>query len=110
EPLPGWKGRFWRSENMSFAHYAVDAGSSIHEHHHPNEEVWIVIEGELEITVDGITGRTGPGSVAVVPADATHSVRASTNGQAIVAKPPGTARPSMNRVGEVIAYVLVGRA
>jgi len=88
EPLPGWHGRFWRSENMSFAHYTIDAGSSIHEHHHPNEEVWVVVEGELEVTVAGETQKAGPGCVAVVPSDALHSVRALTSGRAFVANHP----------------------
>ncbi len=88
EPLPGWHGRFWRSENMSFAHYKIDAGSSIHQHQHPNEEVWIVIEGELEVTVAGEAQKAGPGCVAVVPPDALHSVRALTNGTAVVADHP----------------------
>jgi quercetin dioxygenase-like cupin family protein len=88
EPLPGWHGRFWRSAHMSFAQYAIDAGASIHEHHHPNEEVWIVVEGELEVTVGGETRRAGPGSVAVVPPDVRHSVRALSAGRAIVANHP----------------------
>jgi len=88
EPLPGWHGRFWRSESMSFAQYTIDAGASIHEHHHPNEEVWVVIEGELEVTVAGETQTAGPGCVAVVPADAPHSVRALTAGKAVVANHP----------------------
>jgi quercetin dioxygenase-like cupin family protein len=88
ERLPGWHGHSWRSETMSFARYAIDAGSSIHEHHHPHEEVWIVIEGELEVTVAGETQKAGPGCVAIVPADALHSVRALTRGVAIVANHP----------------------
>ena len=88
EPLPGWRGRFWRSASMSFAHYEIAAGASIHPHHHPNEEVWLVIEGELEITVAGETQKAGPGSVAVVPPDALHSVRALSSGSAVVANHP----------------------
>ncbi len=88
EPLPGWKGRFWRSDSMSFAHYDFTAGASIHEHHHPNEEVWTVIEGRLEVTIDGETQVTGPGSIGIVPSDARHSVRALSDGRAIVANHP----------------------
>jgi quercetin dioxygenase-like cupin family protein len=88
EPLPGWRGRFWRSEAMSFGRYTIAAGASIHEHHHPNEEVWIVVEGTLEVTVDGVTRTAGPGGVALVPPDALHSVRALTDGLAIVANHP----------------------
>lgn len=47
EPLPGWKGRFFHSENMTFAVYEVDAEAvPIHDHSHPQEEVWNVIDGE----------------------------------------------------------------
>ena len=88
ERLPGWHGRYWDSESMSFAHYTIDAGSSIHEHHHPNEEVWLVLEGELEVTVAGETRTAGPGCVAIVPGDTPHSVRALTSGKAVVANHP----------------------
>jgi len=40
EPRAGWKGRFFHSQNMTFAYYAVAAGAWIHEHSHPNDEVW----------------------------------------------------------------------
>jgi unsaturated pyranuronate lyase len=88
EPLPGWKGRFFHSENMLFAYYAVSAGASIHEHSHPNEEVWHVIEGELEVTIAGQTQVAGPGSVAVVPPNTAHSVRALSDGRSIVVDYP----------------------
>jgi len=47
ERLPGWKGRSFNTETMTFAHYEFAAGSRIHEHCHSNEEVWTVIQGEL---------------------------------------------------------------
>jgi quercetin dioxygenase-like cupin family protein len=53
ERLPGWHGRYFHSSNMTFAHYDFVAGSTIHEHFHPEEEVYEVIEGELELTIDG---------------------------------------------------------
>ena len=67
ERLPGWFGRYFHSPSMTFAHYDFDAGASIHEHHHTQEEVWQVIEGELEITINGVTRRSGPGLVGIVP-------------------------------------------
>lgn len=98
EPLPGWKGRFWRSQNMSFAYYDISAGPSIHEHHHPNEEVWTVIEGQLEVTIDGVTQLAGLGSVAVTPANVPHSVRAHTQvrwtSRVLVVDPRATAAMS----------------
>jgi quercetin dioxygenase-like cupin family protein len=89
EPLPGWKGRYFHSENMTFGYYAVVAGACIHEHSHPNEEVWNVIEGELEVTIGGRAHIAGPGSVAVVPPNTSHSVKALSNGRSIVVDYPG---------------------
>jgi quercetin dioxygenase-like cupin family protein len=88
ERLPGWKGRYFDSENMTFGYYAVTAGASIHEHSHPNEEVWHIIEGELEVTIDGQTLVAGPGCVAVVPPNTAHSVRALSDGRSIVVDHP----------------------
>ena len=88
EPLPGWKGRFWRSDSMSFAHYDVPTNASIHEHQHPNEEVWVIIEGQFEVTIDGETQVAGPGAVAHVPPDVPHSVRVLEGGRAVVANHP----------------------
>jgi quercetin dioxygenase-like cupin family protein len=38
---------------MTFAHYEFKKDTWIHEHHHPQEAVWQVIEGKLDITIDG---------------------------------------------------------
>ncbi|HEY2710613.1 MAG TPA: cupin domain-containing protein [Caulobacteraceae bacterium] len=86
--LPGWRARIFNSPNMTFAHYEFDAGASIHEHHHEQEEVWNVLEGELEVTIDGAAQVTGPGMVAIAPPGARHSVRALSNGRAIVVDTP----------------------
>jgi quercetin dioxygenase-like cupin family protein len=63
-------------------------GSSIHEHAHLQEEVYEVIEGELEMTIDGIAQIARPGLVAIVPANVRHSVKALTDGRAIIVDYP----------------------
>ncbi|HXW84528.1 MAG TPA: cupin domain-containing protein [Candidatus Binataceae bacterium] len=88
ERLPGWHGRYFDSEHMTFGHYQFDAGASIHQHSHPNEEVWNVVDGQLEVTIAGVTQVAGPGGVALVPPDTLHSVRALTAGRAIVVDSP----------------------
>jgi quercetin dioxygenase-like cupin family protein len=88
EKRPGWTGRIFSSPSMTFAHWDFAAGSTIHEHHHEQEEVWHVIEGELALTIGGETGRAGPGMVAVIPADTPHAVTALTDGKAIVVDHP----------------------
>jgi quercetin dioxygenase-like cupin family protein len=88
ERLPGWYGRYFHSAEMTFAHYDFKRGASIHEHFHPEEEVYEVIEGELEIIVDGVAQITRDGLVAIVPANVRHSVKALTDGRAIIVDHP----------------------
>jgi len=88
ERLPGWYGRYFHSPSMTFAHYDFTRGSSIHEHFHPQEEVYEVIEGELEVTIDGVAQIVRAGLVAIVPGNARHSVKALTDGRAIIVDYP----------------------
>jgi unsaturated pyranuronate lyase len=88
EKLPGWRGRHFHSASMTFGHWEFSAGASIHEHRHPQEEVWEVVEGELEVTVDGMTAVAGPGFAAIVPPNVPHAIRALSDGRAIVVDQP----------------------
>ena len=88
ERLPGWRGRYFDSPSMTFAHYEFDAGSTIHEHFHPQEEVYEIIEGELEITIAGVAQRYGPGFAGIVPSNTPHSVKAISSGKVIVVDYP----------------------
>jgi quercetin dioxygenase-like cupin family protein len=76
---------------MTFAHYDFTRGSTIHEHFHAEEEVYEVIEGELEMTIDDVAQVVRPGVVAIVPSNARHSVKALTDGRVIIVDHP--ARP-----------------
>jgi len=96
EPLPGWRGRYFNSASMTFAHYDFDAGSTIHEHSHAQEEVYEVIEGELEININGVTHRLIPGHVGIVPSHALHSVKAITSGRVIVVDHPVRTPPGQH--------------
>jgi unsaturated pyranuronate lyase len=88
ERLPGWYGRYFDTDNMTFAYYDFDAGAAIQEHFHPNEEVWNVIDGQLEMTLEGVKQVAGAGAAVVVPANAKHSARAVSKGRAIVVDYP----------------------
>jgi quercetin dioxygenase-like cupin family protein len=88
ERLPGWYGRYFHSASMTFAHYDFKCGSSIHEHFHPQEEVYEVIEGELEVTIDSVAQVARAGLVAIVPSNVRHSVKALSDGRAIIVDYP----------------------
>ena len=70
------------------AHYDFKRDSSIHEHFYPKQEVYEVIEGELEVTIDGVAWIAQPGLVAVGPSNVHDSVKAFTDGKAIVVDYP----------------------
>jgi quercetin dioxygenase-like cupin family protein len=88
ERLPGWHGRYFHSQTMTIAHYDFARGSSIHEHFHPEEEVYEVLEGELELTIDGVALMVRPGVAAIVPSNARHSMKALTDGRMLVVDSP----------------------
>ena len=46
------------------------------------------IEGELEVTIDGVAQIVRPGIVAIIPGGVRHSVKALTNGRAIIVDYP----------------------
>jgi quercetin dioxygenase-like cupin family protein len=85
---PGWRGRLFHSQNNTFVWWQFDKGADIHHHHHEQEEVWHVVDGELEVTVAGKTQRCGPGTVAIIPPNTAHSVRVVEAGRAIVVDHP----------------------
>jgi quercetin dioxygenase-like cupin family protein len=95
----GWHGRYFNSPNMTFGHYDFDPGATIHVHHHPEEEVWQVLEGELEITIGEVTQTAGRGSVGIVPSETPHAVRAMTSGKAIVVDHPARAGFAVKAAG-----------
>lgn len=88
ERKPGWHGRYFDSANMTFGLYRFDAGAEIRGHSHEQEEVWHVIEGELEITIAGVTAKAGPGFVAIVPPHTLHEIKALTDGRAMAVDHP----------------------
>jgi len=88
ERKPGWHGRYFDSANMTFGHYEFDKGAELHAHAHEQEEIWQVLEGELEITIDGKAHRAGAGFAGIVPPHTLHAVKALTSGKAIVVDHP----------------------
>jgi quercetin dioxygenase-like cupin family protein len=89
EPRPGWRGRFFHSAHMTFAHYEIDPGAGVHAHSHDEEEeVWHVLEGRLEVSLPTGTRVVGAGEAVVVPGGETHSVRAVDASRVLVVDHP----------------------
>jgi quercetin dioxygenase-like cupin family protein len=84
EIRPGWTARFFHSEHMTFAYYEIAADAAVHRHRHDNEEVWHVVEGELEVALGDTTRVVQAGQAVVVPAGAEHALSTAGPCRAIV--------------------------
>lgn len=73
--IKGFHGKFLHSERMTFVMWRFDAGTILPGHRHPHEQVAILFEGKLEITVEGESFVCTPGSVLVIPPNAWHEGR-----------------------------------
>jgi quercetin dioxygenase-like cupin family protein len=73
-PVPGVRGRLLQAAEMQAVFFSVEATGEIPPHAHQAQ--WgVVLEGEMELTVDGITRRCGRGDSYFIPAGAVHAVR-----------------------------------
>jgi quercetin dioxygenase-like cupin family protein len=79
EPMPGYKGKFIHSKNMTFVYWDIQADRPLPEHSHAHEQVVNVIEGTFELTIDGKTEILEAGSVAIIPSNTMHTGRAITH-------------------------------
>jgi quercetin dioxygenase-like cupin family protein len=78
EILPGFIARFVHSDAMTVSFVEIEKDAVLPEHHHLHEQISIVTDGELELTVDGETRILTPGTVAIIPSNVPHSARALT--------------------------------
>jgi len=78
EMLPGCHARFVHGDNMTVSYWNLDKGAVIPEHAHRHEQVTSLIEGEMELTLDGECKLLPPGSVVAIPSNGKHGVKALT--------------------------------
>jgi quercetin dioxygenase-like cupin family protein len=79
EPVPGFVGRFIHSENITIADWEIKAGSVLSEHAHLHEQIAYILEGSLELTLEGETQILTPGMIAIIPSNAPHEGKALTD-------------------------------
>ena len=70
---PGIRARVVNTGNVSVAHVKLDSGAVLAEHAHPNEQIVNVMEGELELTVEGKPVLLTRGKTMVLPPNVPHS-------------------------------------
>ena len=75
----GIRARVANTGNVSVAHVRLDAGAVLAEHAHPHEQIVNVVDGELELTVEGKPFLLTRGQVMVLPPMVPHSGAAKTD-------------------------------
>lgn len=72
----GVTARVVHTGNVSVAHVRLVAGSKVPQHAHHHEQVVNVVDGEMELTVDGKPMVLSRGQVMILPPMVPHSARA----------------------------------
>jgi len=78
EIIKGFKGRFVHTKNFTIAFWEIGEGSVLPEHAHIHEQTTQVLEGTLELTMNGKTHICTSGQIAVIPSNVIHKGKAIT--------------------------------
>jgi quercetin dioxygenase-like cupin family protein len=84
-PQPGVRRHSHDTAKATVASYAFEPGARFPKHRHDEEQVTIVLEGQVDFFVDGWEHRLGPGETFVVEAGVEHSLRAGEQGARFLA-------------------------
>ncbi|WP_420582772.1 cupin domain-containing protein [Reichenbachiella sp.] len=83
ELVSGISGQLIHTDTMSIGYFDIAKGAVLPEHSHVHEQVTSILEGELEMTVNGETKIMKAGHVATIPSNTPHSARALTDCKAV---------------------------
>ena len=72
----GVMARVVTAGTISVLHVTIAAGAVVPSHSHHHEQVVNVVEGELELTVEGAKYSLGPGKAMILAPNVEHSARA----------------------------------
>jgi len=86
-PQQIWDGVVVRSvhgERTSFGVVELDPGSHVPEHAHENEQLGMVLRGDVEFRVAEERMKLGPGGTWSIPANVPHEVWAGPDGAVVI--------------------------
>lgn len=86
-PLRIWNdvvAREVHGQETTLAVVELEPDALVPEHHHPSEQLGIVIEGSISFRVADEERVLGPGGTWNIPSDVPHEVRAGPNGAVVI--------------------------
>jgi len=72
--LPGLTYRPFWGQNLLFSLVDLEPNTVIPPHHHPHEQGTYLLQGELEMNLDGERRTMRPGDLVIIPGGMEHSV------------------------------------
>lgn len=78
EIMPGYHGKMVHAQNMTWVFWDVEKDAEVPKHHHINEQIMHVVDGEFEFTLDGETAVYRKGDVVIIPPNVPHAGKALT--------------------------------
>jgi quercetin dioxygenase-like cupin family protein len=85
EPYPGLRRRTFDSAGASVNEYSFQPGASFPLHRHPQEQITLVLDGEVEMTIAEGSSRLSAGAWSVIEPDVEHGITAGPQGARILA-------------------------
>jgi quercetin dioxygenase-like cupin family protein len=73
ELAPGITGYYAHGENMTFGYVELKSGSTVPLHHHIQEQITYIIEGELDMMIGGVPCLLTAGMFHVISSNTPHS-------------------------------------
>jgi len=72
-------GHYAHGQNMSFGLVLITKGTIMPKHQHVHEQTTYIIEGQLDMNIDGVDYSLTPGSYFVIPSNVWHGANAITD-------------------------------
>ena len=83
ELVPGITGYYVHGDKHTLGLVELKAGSVVPEHHHMQEQITYILEGQLDMIIGGESFSLTPGMYHVIPSNMPHSAIAITDCRAI---------------------------
>lgn len=77
--MEGIIGYYAHGQNMSFGFVEIKAGTDMPQHQHVHEQITYIIEGQLDMIIDGKKYSLTPGCFHVIPSNIWHGANAITD-------------------------------
>ena len=76
--VDGITGHYAHGQNISFGLVEIEAGAIMPIHRHVHEQITYILEGQLDMNIDGVPHTLTAGSFYVIPSNVWHGATAVT--------------------------------